>query len=287
MSVSVEPVSIEFINGSVKCSTDSCQENDQYAYLRQHIVMQMQSRTEEETHKRRRLSSMSDCTDSKVDDTSLCEDLENWLKRTSFEVAPISGDGANQDGGTIQQSHDENLPLFQGHVSDVPSSGESHAKLQPLGSSDKQKFLEDALISYQHKDLSAEIEPKPLGGMERRQFLEDVLSSYKQKLMKRPSLPVATATPDIYAQKIKKQRCYSATYPMALSHYPRRLLSRFTNSMEKSIKSEQDIFEWDRKMGLRQNHCRTMGKTRKSRRMLKAIQKDVELGINQHSAKGA
>jgi hypothetical protein len=47
----------------------------------------------------------------------------------------------------------------------------------------------------------------------------------------------------------------------------------FTTSMENSAKSQQDIHDWDRKMGLKRSHSKTMRQSSRSRKKLRAILK--------------
>jgi hypothetical protein len=47
----------------------------------------------------------------------------------------------------------------------------------------------------------------------------------------------------------------------------------FTSAMEKSQKSQQDIHNWDRKMGLKRSHSKTMRQSSRSRKKLKTVLK--------------
>lgn len=56
----------------------------------------------------------------------------------------------------------------------------------------------------------------------------------------------------------------------------RKNLEAFAFAMEKSRKSQQDIHDWDRKMGLKRSHSKTMRMTMRSRKKLKAmLKKDI------------
>ena len=60
-----------------------------------------------------------------------------------------------------------------------------------------------------------------------------------------------------------------ATDPLEL----KRAMQDFTSAMEKSQKSQQDIHDWDRKMGLKRSHSKTMRLSSRSRKQLRAILK--------------
>jgi hypothetical protein len=47
----------------------------------------------------------------------------------------------------------------------------------------------------------------------------------------------------------------------------------FVVAMDKSVESQQDIHAWDRKMGLKRSHSKTMRLSMRSRKKLKAILK--------------
>jgi hypothetical protein len=51
------------------------------------------------------------------------------------------------------------------------------------------------------------------------------------------------------------------------------VLEAFATSMEKSTKSQQDIHEWDKKMGLKRSHSKTMRLSMRSRKKLRGILK--------------
>lgn len=53
----------------------------------------------------------------------------------------------------------------------------------------------------------------------------------------------------------------------------RSTLVSLSSAMEKSLKSQQDIHDWDRKMGLKRSHSKTMLQTTRSRKKLRAIVK--------------
>ncbi len=56
----------------------------------------------------------------------------------------------------------------------------------------------------------------------------------------------------------------------------RENLSSFASSMDESTKSQQDIHAWDRKMGLKRSHSKTMRMTMRSRKKLRALlKKDI------------
>jgi hypothetical protein len=50
----------------------------------------------------------------------------------------------------------------------------------------------------------------------------------------------------------------------------RLLMEAFGTAMEKSQKSQQDIHDWDRQMGLKRSHSKTMRQTTRSRKKLRA-----------------
>jgi hypothetical protein len=53
-------------------------------------------------------------------------------------------------------------------------------------------------------------------------------------------------------------------------------LSKFVTSMDESTKSQQAIHDWDRKMGLKRSHCKTMRSTMQSRKRLRRmLKKDI------------
>jgi hypothetical protein len=52
--------------------------------------------------------------------------------------------------------------------------------------------------------------------------------------------------------------------------YVQVILNKFRVSMERSQKSQQDIHDWDRKMGLKRSHSKTMRLTTRSRKKLRA-----------------
>ncbi|KAG7356604.1 hypothetical protein IV203_001290 [Nitzschia inconspicua] len=49
------------------------------------------------------------------------------------------------------------------------------------------------------------------------------------------------------------------------------MIKMFTGAMESSAKSQQDIHDWDRKMGLKRSHSKTMRLSMRSRKKLRAI----------------
>lgn len=51
----------------------------------------------------------------------------------------------------------------------------------------------------------------------------------------------------------------------------RKTLMSLSAAMEKSLKSQQDIHDWDRKMGLKRSHSKTMRLTTRSRKKLRAM----------------
>jgi hypothetical protein len=50
-------------------------------------------------------------------------------------------------------------------------------------------------------------------------------------------------------------------------------ISNFASAMEKSSKSQQDIHEWDKKMGLKRSHSKTMRLSMRSRKKLRSMMK--------------
>ena len=65
----------------------------------------------------------------------------------------------------------------------------------------------------------------------------------------------------------KTKRLDSNIDSMAL----KREFKNFIAAMEKSIKSQQDIHDWDRKMGLKRSHSKTMRLSMRSRKKLRKI----------------
>jgi hypothetical protein len=66
---------------------------------------------------------------------------------------------------------------------------------------------------------------------------------------------------------------YSQTPIPALHVDPekaRTLMEAFSTAMEKSQKSQQDIHDWDRQMGLKRSHSKTMRQTTRSRKKLRS-----------------
>jgi len=60
-------------------------------------------------------------------------------------------------------------------------------------------------------------------------------------------------------------------------------LSSFATSMDKSTKSQQDIHAWDRKMGLKRSHSKTMRMTMRSRKKLRSmLKKDINSLVQAH-----
>jgi hypothetical protein len=54
----------------------------------------------------------------------------------------------------------------------------------------------------------------------------------------------------------------------------------FAAAMEKSLKSQQDIHDWDRKMGLKRSHSKTMRQSSRSRKKLRSVvKKDIQVMI--------
>uniref|UniRef100_A0A7S2HJ52 Uncharacterized protein n=1 Tax=Helicotheca tamesis TaxID=374047 RepID=A0A7S2HJ52_9STRA len=85
--------------------------------------------------------------------------------------------------------------------------------------------------------------------------------------------------------KLKKSAKSSAPTPVVplLS-----AVSGLISCMDMSEKSEQEIHDWDRNMGLRRSHSKTMRATARSRKKLQQLQKQLCLGdIKQCRAKGA
>eukprot|EP00957_Ditylum_brightwellii_P063888 4847211-Ditylum_brightwellii.AAC.1 len=199
---------------------------------------------------------------------SLREDLDNWLKdAVPFQADFPSDDAAAQEVSLLSQSHHELLQSF--------------GPLQTLEGSESQACLAETL----QRDFEADTEPMPLQGVVNNSFFEDVLISYEKKLQdaKRKTHPKKKRV-----QKAKKQRSYSAPpFVLAPSCSTQGMLYKLEKTMEESTRSDQRLSDWDRRMGLRKNHCRTMGATRKSRRRLSELQKKVGFGPMQSSAKGA
>ena len=53
-------------------------------------------------------------------------------------------------------------------------------------------------------------------------------------------------------------------------------LARFVTAMDESTKTQQAIHDWDRKMGLKRSHCKTMRSTTQSRKILRRmLKKDI------------
>lgn len=50
-------------------------------------------------------------------------------------------------------------------------------------------------------------------------------------------------------------------------------ISNFASAMEKSSKSQQDIHDWDKKMGLKRSHSKTMRLSMRSRKKLRSVMK--------------
>ncbi|KAG7356246.1 hypothetical protein IV203_000932 [Nitzschia inconspicua] len=49
------------------------------------------------------------------------------------------------------------------------------------------------------------------------------------------------------------------------------MIKMFTGAMDSSAKSQQDIHDWDRKMGLKRSHSKTMRLSMRSRKKLRAM----------------
>ncbi|KAL7580093.1 hypothetical protein ACA910_012856 [Epithemia clementina (nom. ined.)] len=59
----------------------------------------------------------------------------------------------------------------------------------------------------------------------------------------------------------------------------KKAMEDFNKAMEKSQKSQQDIHDWDRKMGLKRSHSKTMRLSSRSRKQLRAILKREISGL--------
>ena len=55
--------------------------------------------------------------------------------------------------------------------------------------------------------------------------------------------------------------------------YVKSIMEAFNKAMEKSQKTQQDIHDWDRKMGLKRSHSKTMRLSSRSRKKLRSIMK--------------
>ncbi|KAL3926475.1 MAG: hypothetical protein SGARI_005594, partial [Bacillariaceae sp.] len=51
------------------------------------------------------------------------------------------------------------------------------------------------------------------------------------------------------------------------------MVTQFASAMDKTSQSQQDIHDWDRKMGLKRSHSKTMRLSMRSRKKLRAIMK--------------
>jgi hypothetical protein len=61
-------------------------------------------------------------------------------------------------------------------------------------------------------------------------------------------------------------------------------IERFASAMDQSSKSQQDIHDWDRKMGLKRSHSKTMRLSMRSRKKLRAVMKKEMITIKEFSS---
>jgi hypothetical protein len=82
--------------------------------------------------------------------------------------------------------------------------------------------------------------------------------------------------PDCEAKEKKHEEgTQQVTIPVLLvdPEKAREVMETFTKAMEKSQKSQQDIHSWDRQMGLKRSHSKTMRLSTRSRKKLRATLK--------------
>jgi len=60
-------------------------------------------------------------------------------------------------------------------------------------------------------------------------------------------------------------------------------LANFVRSMDDSTQTQQDLHDWDRQMGLKRSHCKTMRSTMRSRKKLRQILKKDITSLQKHT----
>lgn len=92
------------------------------------------------------------------------------------------------------------------------------------------------------------------------------------------NVPGFVTFPNIECAQAQFQNLPFLSVTMLQSPEVKGAIDSFTNSMTKSMRSQQAIHDWDRKMGLKRSHSKTMRLSMRSRKRLKIMLKK-ELGI--------
>lgn len=78
----------------------------------------------------------------------------------------------------------------------------------------------------------------------------------------------------------KENGCVTSTtdHPNVDPQKLKEIIEAFTYAMERSQKSQQNIHDWDRKMGLKRSHSKTMRQSTRSRKKLRSLlKKDINV----------
>lgn len=151
-----------------------------------------------------------------------------------------------------------------------------------------------AMDDMKQKDYGGGYEEAVIRKMKRRRsslgLLTDILNDDPHSKSRRFSMlstfSRAFENDDLYAQDLTQPIDISSEPPTHSICFPdvnldpsigpeqmRCNLEAFAAAMERSTKSQQDIHDWDRKMGLKRSHSKTMRLSMRSRKKLRSLMK--------------
>ncbi|CAB9528457.1 expressed unknown protein [Seminavis robusta] len=213
---------------------------------------------------------------------------DDLMKASSFGPDPIGCDivpFADMKANTKKRDKDDfgfdeffsakkrrlsNAALIQSIFSE--ESHQPHQQQQQLEQSIQRRF---SLTSFVESGLEM---PSFLDSSTPAEENKDDLVTWQTAT--KPSAPVVLTptpvTPTSKPKKAKQTNKAQAQMPLIRTMDPqeaRAKLMSLSSAMEKTQKSQQDIHDWDRKMGLKRSHSKTMRLTTRSRKKLRAMLK--------------
>eukprot|EP00980_Cylindrotheca_fusiformis_P012349 scaffold3031_cov102-Cylindrotheca_fusiformis.AAC.9 len=120
----------------------------------------------------------------------------------------------------------------------------------------------------------------PLEDMDYPHSLDDVFKDSKAQLKSEDEKPRQELVVPRRKSSSKEKDATSNIVP-----YSAEDVKRFAEALDKSTNSQQEIHNWDRKMGLKRSHSKTMTMSMQSRKKLKFLVKRITEDQNRTSNK--
>lgn len=145
------------------------------------------------------------------------------------------------------------------------------------------QLLENSIQAYRRHSLSSLADGLELSTFPESNVLEeqeDPMVEWQQDMMEPLARHSSRPHPHNPSPVVPKQQLPKAKIEPMGPNEARTVLMALHVAMEKSQKTQQDIHDWDRTMGLKRSHCKTMRLTTRSRKKLRQMLKKQINALN-------